>query len=102
MTKLFVSQALKETFIPNKSYLRTFEPEKGLLRSSACFTLCSTSQRLLAAGLARSEWGHPLEHMLLVYHLAPNTVLLIGQGGIDISQHWPGSAVGKCTVGLNR
>ena len=99
---LFTSQALREQFIPNKSYLRTFEPEGGLLKSSACFTLCSTSQKILAAGLPRSEWGHPLQHMLLVYHLAPNTVLLIGQGGIDISQHWPGAAVDKCTISLNR
>ena len=30
-------------------------------------------QRMLAAGLPQSEWGHPVKHMLQVYHLAPNT-----------------------------
>lgn len=51
---------------------------------------------------AKEEWGPPLHHVTNVYHLAPNTVLLIGGGGgATMSQHWPAGSAGLCTAELS-
>ena len=95
---------LREQLMPNTSVFRTFEPSDpdGLKRSS-CMTLGSVQIRLLAAGLQEEDWGPPLRHVTQVYHLAPNTVLLLGGGGgATLSQHWPAGSAGQCTAELSQ
>ena len=69
----------------NTSVFRTFEPEQGL-KSSSCMTLGRSSTRFMAAGLPEEQWAEPstLSHLAMVYHLAPNTVLIVSgaQGGV--------------------
>ena len=43
-----------------------------------------------------------MSQLTMVYHLAPNTVLIVGgSGGCSISQHWPAGSVDKCTAELS-
>ena len=88
--------------MPNTSVFRTFQPEdpNGLKRSS-CMTLGSTSVRVIAAGLPEEEWGPPMRHVTNVYHMAPNTVILVGgSGGLLWSQNWPGRNADECVAQL--
>lgn len=41
-----------------------------------------------------------IDHTLMVYHLAPNTVFLVGSQTITLSQHWPGDTPGDHIVNL--
>ena len=93
---------LREDLVANTSVFRTFEPEQGL-KSSSCMTLGRSSTRFMAAGLPEEQWAEPstLSHLAMVYHLAPNTVLIVSGGQPQLSQHWPGATVDSSTIALS-
>jgi len=94
---------LRENFVANTSVFRTFEADDGGLKSSSCMTLGRFTTRLMAAGMPEEEWATPsvLSHLAQVYHLAPNTILIVGAGQMQLSQHWPGATVDTCTITLS-
>eukprot|EP01048_Picozoa_sp_COSAG05_P013219 COSAG05_NODE_1387_length_5007_cov_322.307253_2_plen_122_part_00 len=42
-----------------------------------------------------------MTHLNNVYHLAPNTVLIVGGGQPQLSQHWPGKSVGSSLINVS-
>lgn len=85
---------LREVFCPNTCVFRSF----GEVPQHGCMTLGRFTMKVMAEGtIDESQWAMPtlMDHVLQVYHLAPNTVLNVGSSTILVSQHWPGSRAGE-------
>lgn len=90
---------LREAATSNTQVFRKFGKNHG------CMTFGRFTTRMMAAGeVEESRWTEPslIDHLTMVYHIAPNTVFLVGSQTIAISQHWPGETPGEHFVNLQQ
>lgn len=90
---------LSTTFVPMMSVFRPF-PYKNGKRHNSCMTLGRYTTLLMASGeVDKSRWAEPsvLDHIVQVYHLAPNVVMLVDQT-VFINWFWPGTKPGESFV----
>merc|ERR1719160_799625 len=59
-----------------------------------------TTQIMADKKIEESRWAEPAvnQHLFHIYHLAPNTNILMFPNNMVKAQCWPGRHVGECTV----
>jgi len=92
-------QGLSQVFLTNQSDFRTFG--EGRAQRHSCMTLASTAVKAVLDDPSK-ELPWAIDHVNLVYHLAPNSVLIVGGDETSIFTFWPGDTVGSCILNVSR